>query len=100
MRMHRHMHALVVIDKVAVGHEGQGLAVAVAALGGRDDGVVDQPRQEGRACGGREAHVRHLHGERCVPHVCCARKCVCVCACMYVFGVYAKHVCACMSSAL
>ena len=58
------MGPLVVIHKVAVGHVGQALAVAVAAALRRDDLVRDQVRQEAGAGGGRETHVRRLHRRR------------------------------------
>lgn len=59
-----HVSPLVVVYKVAVGHVGQALAVAVlAALGGHHL-VGDEVRQEGGACGCREAHVGGLHGGR------------------------------------
>jgi hypothetical protein len=55
-----HVHALVVIHKVAVRHEGEGLGIAVPRLGGRHHSIVDQPRQEGCTRRGREAHVGYL----------------------------------------
>mmetsp|Transcript_5469 Transcript_5469/g.14777 ORF Transcript_5469/g.14777 Transcript_5469/m.14777 type:complete len:201 (+) Transcript_5469:1260-1862(+) len=48
---------LVVVNKVAVRHEGQGLAVAVTALRRCHHCVVDQPRQEWCAGSGRKAHI-------------------------------------------
>ena len=58
------MGPLVVVHKVAVGHVGQALAVAVAATLRRDDLVRDEVWQEAGAGGGREAHVRRLHRRR------------------------------------
>ena len=56
------MGVLVVVDKVAVGHVSQALAVAgLAALGGHHL-VGDEVRQEAGAGGGGEAHVGRLHG--------------------------------------
>ena len=45
-----HVGALVVVDEVAVGHEHQVLAVALAAAVRRHHAVRDEVRQEGRAC--------------------------------------------------
>lgn len=52
---------LVVVDEVAVGHEGQVFGVAVAARVGRNHLVSDKVGQEGSTHGGREAHVARLH---------------------------------------
>lgn len=42
--------ALVVVDKVAVGHQRQVLAVAVVQVGRRNHLVSDEVRQEGSTC--------------------------------------------------
>mmetsp|Transcript_37167 Transcript_37167/g.94984 ORF Transcript_37167/g.94984 Transcript_37167/m.94984 type:complete len:379 (+) Transcript_37167:185-1321(+) len=55
---------LVVVDKVAVGHQRQVLAVAVVEVLGRDDLVSDEVWQVVGACGGGKAHVAGLHRRR------------------------------------
>jgi len=56
-----HVRALVVVDEVAVGHEREVLAVALAAGLRRHHPVRDEVRQEGRACPGPPPHaVSHI----------------------------------------
>mmetsp|Transcript_2181 Transcript_2181/g.6512 ORF Transcript_2181/g.6512 Transcript_2181/m.6512 type:complete len:367 (-) Transcript_2181:3529-4629(-) len=61
---HVQVRLLVVVDEVAVRHEGQRLTVAVPALRGRHHLVRDEVRQEVGACGRGEAHVAGLHRRR------------------------------------
>lgn len=63
LRAH-HVGMLVVVDKVAVGHEGQVLRVAVAARLRGHHFVCDEVGQERGAHRGREAHVACLHRRR------------------------------------
>ena len=58
------MSSFVVVDKVAVGHVSQALAVAMLATFWGDNLVGDKVWEERGSCGGWEAHVGGLHRSR------------------------------------